>query len=207
MMECMKLSEWARKNGVSRQSATRWFHAAALPVPARQLATGTILVDEAKSAAPGVAIYARVSSGDQRADLDRQVARLSGPPRKSLRVFGSAVWSGVGPGGDVAEIETADAVEGCFGGAGGGPVGQDRVLVAVPAGEVGGEAPLLGRSEVTQPAQGQIVVGGGAGDVGEVTPVADGQAVELRPPVLAVLVESAPECPSCRLGYGHRRRW
>jgi putative resolvase len=62
---------------VSRQSATRWFHAAALPVPARQLATGTIRVDERAKAASGVAIYARVSSGDQRADLDRQVAMLT----------------------------------------------------------------------------------------------------------------------------------
>jgi putative resolvase len=76
MMECMKLSEWARNNGVSRQSAARWFHAGILPVPARQLATGTILVDEPAQAASGVAIYARVSSEDQRADLDRHLARL-----------------------------------------------------------------------------------------------------------------------------------
>jgi len=48
-----------------------------LPVPARQLATGTILVDEPRQVTPGVAIYARVSSGDQRADLDRQVTRLT----------------------------------------------------------------------------------------------------------------------------------
>jgi putative resolvase len=77
MMEWMKLAEWARQNGVSRQSATRWFHAGALPVPARQLSTGTILVDEPTMAAAGVALYARVSSADQRADLDRQVARLT----------------------------------------------------------------------------------------------------------------------------------
>jgi putative resolvase len=72
----VKLSEWARTNGVSRQSAARWFHAGVLPVPARQLATGTILVDEPGPIAAGVAIYARVSSADQRGDLDRQVARL-----------------------------------------------------------------------------------------------------------------------------------
>jgi putative resolvase len=76
MMMGVKLSEWARANGVSRQSATRWFHAGVLPVPARQLATGTILVDEPERRPGGVAIYARVSSGDQRGDLDRQVARL-----------------------------------------------------------------------------------------------------------------------------------
>lgn len=77
MMECVKLAEGARENGVSRQSATRWFHAGALPVPAHQLATGTILVDEPVKGASGVAIYARVSSGDQRGDLERQVARLT----------------------------------------------------------------------------------------------------------------------------------
>ena len=77
MIEPVKLSEWARANGVSRQSATRWFHAVVLPVPARQLATGTILVDEPSGASTGVAIYARVSSADQRGDLDRQVARLT----------------------------------------------------------------------------------------------------------------------------------
>jgi len=63
-------------NGVSRQSATCWFHAGVLPVPARQLVTGTILVEELSTVAGGGAIYARVSSADQRADLDRQVARF-----------------------------------------------------------------------------------------------------------------------------------
>ncbi|MGI9033705.1 MAG: IS607 family transposase [Acidimicrobiales bacterium] len=66
MIEPVKLSEWARANGVSHQSATRWFHAGVLPVPARQLATGPILVDEPSAAPAGVAIYARVSSADQR---------------------------------------------------------------------------------------------------------------------------------------------
>ncbi|MGH9150171.1 MAG: IS607 family transposase [Acidimicrobiales bacterium] len=71
----MKLSEWARANGVSRQTATRWFHAGVLPAPARQLATGTVLVDDATAPAAGVAIHARVSSGDQRGDPGRRVAR------------------------------------------------------------------------------------------------------------------------------------
>ncbi|HEX3393529.1 MAG TPA: IS607 family transposase [Acidimicrobiales bacterium] len=72
----MKLSEWARANGVSRQSATRWFHGGVLPVPARQLATGTIL---ASRPAPPRWVWrsAAVSSGDQRGDLDRQIARLT----------------------------------------------------------------------------------------------------------------------------------
>jgi len=50
-----------------------------LPVPACQLATGTILVEEPPAGRGGVALYARVSSsGDQRADLHRQVARVVG---------------------------------------------------------------------------------------------------------------------------------
>jgi putative resolvase len=62
---------------VSRQGACRWFHAGVLPVPARQLATGTILAGEPSAGRAGVALYARVSSGDQRADLGRQVVRLT----------------------------------------------------------------------------------------------------------------------------------
>ena len=72
----VKLSEWARLNGVSRQSATRWFHAGVLPVGARQLATGTIVVDGVVDVAAGVAICARVSWAGQRSDLDRRVACL-----------------------------------------------------------------------------------------------------------------------------------
>ncbi len=98
MIEPVKLSEWARANGVSRQSATRWFHAGVLPVPARQLATGTILVDEPSRISTGVAMYARVSSADQRGDLDRQVARLTAvaterrlPPTRVVAEVGSGL--------------------------------------------------------------------------------------------------------------------
>jgi putative resolvase len=79
MIVAVKLSEWAKENGVSCQSACRWFHAGVLPVPARQLSTGTILVEEPPAGRAGVALYAREASGDQRADLDRQVARLTMP--------------------------------------------------------------------------------------------------------------------------------
>ncbi len=75
MIEPVKLSEWARANG--GQTATRWLHAGVVPVPACQFATATIRVDEAIPPAAGVAIYARVSSGDHRGDLDRQVSRLT----------------------------------------------------------------------------------------------------------------------------------
>ena len=76
----MKLSTWAKQNGIKYHTAWRWFHNGTLPVRARQVATGTILV-EAEDAAPSparkVAIYARVSGADQRGDLERQVGRVA----------------------------------------------------------------------------------------------------------------------------------
>ena len=76
----MKLSEWARREGIHYQTAWRWFHDGKMPVPAYKAPTGAILVDvprDSGEAAPRVVLYARVSSHDQRADLDRQVARLT----------------------------------------------------------------------------------------------------------------------------------
>lgn len=64
--------------GVHPQTAYRWFREDRMPVPARRLDSGTIWVDVAERSAAGrVVVYARVSSHDQRADLDRQVARLT----------------------------------------------------------------------------------------------------------------------------------
>ena len=74
----MKLSVWAPRQGISYQTAWRWVKDDVMPVPWRQLPTGTILVDTSPDElVGGVALYARVSSHDQRADLDRQRARLS----------------------------------------------------------------------------------------------------------------------------------
>ncbi len=73
----MKLSEWARKQGINYKTAWKWYKEGKLPVPAYQTPTGTILVKVGEEKEGGkAAIYARVSSADQRADLDRQVARL-----------------------------------------------------------------------------------------------------------------------------------
>jgi len=74
----MKLAEWARANGVHPQTAYRWFRQGTMPVPARRLPSGTILVDAPDCPSGGRAVgYARVSAHDQWADLDRQVARLT----------------------------------------------------------------------------------------------------------------------------------
>jgi hypothetical protein len=97
MMVGVKLSGWARLKGVSRQSACRWFRAGVLPVPARQLATGTILAGEPPAGRAGVVVYARVSSGDQRAGLGRQVVCLAGHAA-AMGVAVSRVVSEVGSG-------------------------------------------------------------------------------------------------------------
>ena len=71
----MKLSDWARQQGISYITAWRWFRAGKLPVPARQLPTGTILVEAPRPEGTTV-LYARVSSADQKEDLERHVQRL-----------------------------------------------------------------------------------------------------------------------------------
>ena len=75
----MNLKEWARLQGIHPVTAYRWVRDGKLPVPARRVG-GLILVDVPGSAAAtgSVAVYARVSSVDQRADHDRQVARVTG---------------------------------------------------------------------------------------------------------------------------------
>ncbi|MCY0879436.1 MAG: IS607 family transposase [Firmicutes bacterium] len=73
----MKLADWARANGISYKTAWLWWKQNKLPVPAHQTPTGTLLVDMPERKDPGAVLYARVSSADQQADLDRQVARLA----------------------------------------------------------------------------------------------------------------------------------
>jgi predicted site-specific integrase-resolvase len=75
----MNLAAWAERNGVARVTAYRWFRAGLLPVPARRVGR-LILVDELIGEAglrARAAVYARVSSADQKADLDPQVARVT----------------------------------------------------------------------------------------------------------------------------------
>jgi predicted site-specific integrase-resolvase len=76
----MKLSVWAKDQGISYKTAWRWWKAGTMPVPVEQLASGTVIVHEVKSvvgnAVGNVALYARVSSADQKVDLDRQLGRL-----------------------------------------------------------------------------------------------------------------------------------
>ena len=44
-MSAVKLRQWAAREGVHYQTAWRWWRDGKLPVPARQTAAGTILVE------------------------------------------------------------------------------------------------------------------------------------------------------------------
>ncbi len=72
------MSEWAERVGVSKFTAYRWFREGTLPVPAQRVGR-LILVDlgAGEGRVGRTVIDARVSSHDQRSDLDRQVARLT----------------------------------------------------------------------------------------------------------------------------------
>jgi putative resolvase len=62
---------------VSYRTALNWFHAGTLPVSARQLSTGTILVEPSAEPSGKTVAYCRVSSADQRADVERQAGRVA----------------------------------------------------------------------------------------------------------------------------------
>ena len=75
----MKLSEWAKKQGISYRTAWRWFKDGKLPVQATQASTGTIIVhvESGTEKRRNAVLYARVSSSDQKNDLERQMGRLA----------------------------------------------------------------------------------------------------------------------------------
>ncbi len=71
----MKLSEYAKQLGISYKTAHRMWQAH--QIDGYQLPTGTIIVREGAKVSPtGVALYARVSSAEQKEDAQRQVQRL-----------------------------------------------------------------------------------------------------------------------------------
>lgn len=70
----MKLSEYARKVGVSYRTAWRWYRSGQLQ--GHQVETGTIIITEplpeaiASMAVQKVAIYARVSAAENKSNLE-----------------------------------------------------------------------------------------------------------------------------------------
>ena len=73
----MKLSQYAKRVGISYKTAWRWYKAGTLD--AYQTPTGMVVVRDPQIERAGtgrIALYARVSSADQKSDLERQVQRL-----------------------------------------------------------------------------------------------------------------------------------
>ena len=75
----VNLADWAASVGVNRHTAYRWFREGTLPVPAERVGRLILVRTDGLVSRPGAGavLYARVSSDDQRADLDRQVSRLT----------------------------------------------------------------------------------------------------------------------------------
>jgi len=84
----VKLAEWARSFGVHPQTVYRWFREDRMPVPARRLPSGTIVVDVPVGDVSGrTVVYVRVSSHDQWPDLEAQAGRVTTwCARQALRV-------------------------------------------------------------------------------------------------------------------------
>ena len=74
----MKLSQYAKQQGISYRTALRWFRDGT--IQGYQAPSGTIIVTEREQVqhvSEKVAIYARVSSSEHREKLERQAERLS----------------------------------------------------------------------------------------------------------------------------------
>jgi putative resolvase len=74
----MKLSHYAKQQGISYRTALRWWRAG--QIKGYQAPTGTIIVTEGeppgKPSSEKVAIYARVSSAENKSNLENQAERL-----------------------------------------------------------------------------------------------------------------------------------
>jgi predicted site-specific integrase-resolvase len=73
----MKLSVWARQNGIHYLTAYRWFKSGKMPVPTVQTPSGAILVTPVVETPTlnSTMVYSRVSSHDKKQDLERQANR------------------------------------------------------------------------------------------------------------------------------------
>ena len=74
----MKLSKWAKQNGISYLTAYRWAKSGKLD-GVKIMPTGTILIDEKQTETNNInniVVYARVSNNNRRKELDYQVNRI-----------------------------------------------------------------------------------------------------------------------------------
>lgn len=75
----MKLSVWAKQQGVTYLTAWRWYKDGRLPegVSVEQMPSGTLIVTQVREKVNTAVVYARVSSYPKKEDLNRQADRLS----------------------------------------------------------------------------------------------------------------------------------
>lgn len=73
----MKLSVWAKNNGISYRTAHRWFKSGEMPCRTEQMPSGTIIVyeNEKTNLKSTTVIYCRVSSYDRKESLNGQIER------------------------------------------------------------------------------------------------------------------------------------
>ena len=101
--------------GISYQTALRWYHRGLMPVPVHRVGRRLVLVDcdehglpfeESTSEPTRTIIYARVSSEDQKTDLDKQIARvMTWASAKELSVDGVVTEIGSGSDGHRKKFE------------------------------------------------------------------------------------------------------
>lgn len=79
----MRIREWAEHEGFHPQTVWKWCREGTMPVPFERTATGAVIVHDPKyettqprAAGTRTVCYARVSSSDQKNDLQQQVERL-----------------------------------------------------------------------------------------------------------------------------------
>ncbi|MEX6428408.1 IS607 family transposase [Ferrimicrobium acidiphilum] len=75
----MTLRELALSQDIHPQTTYWWYRAGKMPVPTHRVGNKLVLVGDLESTQPkqgSTVIYARVSSSEQKSDLDRQAARV-----------------------------------------------------------------------------------------------------------------------------------
>lgn len=78
----MKLSEWAMREGIASYTARRWANKGVFPVPVYRTPGGHWIVNDPKYETTNInpkrmVGYARISSSDQKKDLQRQADRIA----------------------------------------------------------------------------------------------------------------------------------
>lgn len=74
----IKLSVWAKENGIHHKTAYKWYKNGKMPYPTYKIGPKTIVVEvpDQDNSENQTVVYARVSSHEQKEDLERQTGRI-----------------------------------------------------------------------------------------------------------------------------------